>query len=304
MESEMKSELRPIVTAFYDLAYSPVSYDVAPWLIQARMVLAADGSNPHVHAVIVPKEDGVGGFAREWGRHDEAATRWRLWHIVIPMMQLAGATVTMAPTRRYAENMRRAGDGIWWPRGKAHFARPIVEAHKAGRPVPIMRASPAASRYVSDWLWNSRIDPSKLVTVTMRNQTTDADRNSKYDAHNLQEWLRARTYHTLFLDDSNEALKRGDGYAELDVDLRLALYEAASMNIIGNNGPSALMHFGTAPYLQFGVGLGKWKSHYSQHLGLETGEQWPWASPHQRMVYDVETMAVITREFKAWEERR
>lgn len=286
-----------VLTAFYDLAVSPVSWDFIGWLIRALMEAQRRGTLA-LHVVIVPKEDGLGGFARRWGEHDAAATWWRLWHIVIAACPLASATVTLAATRAQAEAMRC--EPCWWPQGKAHFIRPIVDAARQGQTVPQLSATPAAARYVNAWL-GEKARP--IVTLTERHQSTDPARNSNRPMWAwLCQWLEERGYRVIRLRDSNDALAAGQGYAELDPDLRLALYERAHLNCIGNNGPSQLLWFSAAPYLMFNAALPAepWRAHWQEHQGLATGQQLPWAKPYQRLVYAPDDFATLSAEVQRW----
>jgi hypothetical protein len=283
------------LTAFYDLHHGPVSYDFVTWLVRAMMERDARGCE-RLHVVIVPKEDGAGGVARHWGEHDVLAVKWRLQHIVLASCPLADATVTLAASRE--QSHRLAAEPYWRPQDKAHLAGPIVELARAGKRVPYLQASGAACRYVRESLRGLK---RPIVTLTLRHQATHPDRNSNRGAWEaFAAWLDHEGYDVLTLEDTNDALAEGRGYAELDPDLRLALYEHAAMNCLVSNGPGELLRFSGAPYLQFGVGLGEWRAHYEKHLALKTGEQLPWAHKDQRLVYRPDEFGVLTEEFQAW----
>lgn len=279
------------------MEYGPVSYDYVTALVRAmkeRDRVKASG----LHVVIVPKEDGLGGFSRHWGKHDEHAARWRLWHICVAACPLAGATVTVAASREQAIRIKKDSDLEWWPEGKAHFMGPLVDAARKGEAIPKLRATVEARRYVASSL-RGIVNP--IVTLTLRNQETDPDRNSNRAAWSqFADLLRARAYHPLVLDDSNAALADGRGYAELDPDLRLALYERAAMNFIGNNGPQELLKFSAAPYRIVGLGLESWREHFRKYFHMEYGQQLPWAGPQQRLVYEPDTFDALKREFDRW----
>jgi hypothetical protein len=286
--------------AFYDLEHGPVSFDFVTWLVRA-MKEQVECDCERLHIVIVPKENGLGGFSRNWGKHDEHAARWRLWHIMVAACPLAGATVTVASTRSQAEDMSDPPGRFWWPQGKAHFMGPLVTAARRGEAIPKLRATEAARRYVAAWL-ESENATGKTITLTMRKQDTDPGRNSDVGAwYELDNRIRntGRLFPVL-LDDTNEALAGGRGYAELDPDLRLALYEQAAMNFIGNNGPQELLKFSAAPYRIVGLGLEEWREHFRKYFHMEYGQQLPWAGPQQRLVYEPDTFEVLKREFEAW----
>lgn len=270
--------------AFLDLKLCPVSYDFVTWLVRARK----EAGERSLHVVVIPHEEGLGGFGRHWGEHDEADARWRLWHIIILSCPLAQATVTVAASREQAERIK--ADPFWWPAGKQHFMAPLVDAARNGEKIPKLRATDAARRYVHSSF------PEPFVTLTVRHQSTDPSRNSR-----IGEWIRLQQHlsqrlRVVWLDDSNDALSAGRGYAELDPDLRMALYEKSRMNFIGNNGPSVMLQLSDAPYRVF---LEKgWPEHWRENFHMEIGEQFPWAGADQRVVYEPDTFEVMR---KSWE---
>jgi hypothetical protein len=284
-----------ILTAFCDLSFCPVSYDFVVWLARAMVECDAAGCDG-LHVVLVPHERGLGGFARQWGEHDEADTRWRLWHIVMGCAPLAGVqtTVTLAANRGQAEALR--SDATWWPESRAHLAGPLIAASRNGKMIPKLRPTEAARRHVSRWFVG---ETRPIVTLTTRHQATHADRNSDEMAWDrFAEWLSGR-YAVVRLQDTHVALGRDRGaWAELSPDLRLALYERAAMNCIGNNGPAALLWFSSAPFRQFGFchPRERWVSHMREHLSLEFGDQVPWFGPKQRLVWKPDSFEVLRDE--------
>lgn len=292
-----------LLTAIYDLQFGPVSFDVVSFLVRALSVVQQRGCDA-LHVVVVPYERGLGGFSRHWGGHDEHSARWRLHHIVIPACALAGATVTIAGSVAHANDVVRAvGRGaVWWPEGKAHHAGPIVQASRAGRHPAKLRASEAARRYVAQWM-----RPGTIV-ITERAQATDPARNSNVMAQrDLVVWIeRNLGMNALLLSESVAALCRGFGYGELDLDLRMAIYERAALNIIGNAGPQQLLWYSDAAFLQFEAAMpfDVWERHWAEHLALARGEQLPWARQDQRLVYQPATFETMQREVARWAGKR
>lgn len=285
------------LTAFYDLVNGPVSYDFVTWLVRARFTAEQRGLDG-LHVVIVPKEDGLGGFARHWGEHDEAATRWRLQYIVVASCPLMRATVTVAPTRDMAIRIRQSEDETWWAEGKAHFMGPLVLAARAGHSIPKLRATDQARAYVKTWL--SAIQ-KPVATLTQRDQSTDPARNTKTNEWaKLADWLVTEGYRVVTLWDSHVELAAGHGYATLSPDLRLALYEQSEINVIGNNGPQELLKFSDARYAAFGQALSKgWQEHFKRYFSMNVGDQLPWAGSNQRLVYEPDNFDVMQRVLKS-----
>jgi len=293
------------LTAYYDLAIGPVSFDVLPFLIRARMA-AEDTACIHVHVVIVPDAKGVGGMFRDkLHLYDEAEMRWRLWNLVIPACQLAGASVTLATDWAQARSLKTAD--VWPPDwdtqtllNKRYLPRPIVDAARGGRNIPRLHASSHALKKVRRWFSTL----GNVVTLTLRN-TYEPSRNSDPVAWAaLESAIKARGYAVVTMQDTDVALSRGHGFGELNLDLRMACYELASLNIAGNNGTSFLMWFSEAPFIlmESSMPIATWRHFWVKHIGIDVdhAEQLPWARVDQRLVYESATAENMIRAFNQW----
>lgn len=273
-----------VVAADYDLAKGPVSYDFAIWLVKALMWKEDQGAE-RLHVNIHPHTGGLGGFARHWGGYDEAETRWRLWNIVLPLCQLAGATVTVLPERG---EIKTTFD---------HHAREIIAASRAGRVIPMLSPSAQAVRFVDNWFGE---DPARIVTITIR-ETNDPARNSSTAWWPFSDLLVEQKYRVVWIEDAGkELLLCPCNPVAPSVDLRAALYKRAAMNLMVCNGPAALCWYTGAPILQFGAGQGEnWRKHYD-FLGLKEGDQLPWARPDQRLIWKPDNFSTIASAFATW----
>lgn len=99
---------------------------------------------------------------------------------------------------------------------------------------------------------------SRMVTITLRQSDFQVARNSNIEElKKLADWLKARGFSPVFVPDTEAYLsgKHVDtGHKEaiaacLNVDLRLALYEQATLNIFTSGGPFALALYGGASML-------------------------------------------------------
>lgn len=91
----------------------------------------------------------------------------------------------------------------------------------------------------------------------------------------------------IILPDTMEALEHESGrFAALSLDLRLALYEQASNNLVGLNGPCALLRLSGAPFAQFGFVSADDEKHWVEHLKMKRGDQLPWATAAQVITWD------------------
>jgi hypothetical protein len=182
----------------------------------------------------------------------------------------------------------------------------IVIASKAGEFVPRLAASDRARDAMNGWLHGT-----EPITITLREAPHWTKRNS-----NLGAWLKfakdleGKGENVIFIRDTfkaTEPLLPGFAtcpIAAWNVDLRMALYEHARCNLFISNGPAGLGLFSDRPYLYF-VNIkrdaeypantpGWWK----KSNGVADGEQWPWALPTQRMIWQPDTYENIS---EAWE---
>jgi len=295
------------LTAFYDLKVGPVSFDVLAFLVQAEMErrrIKADA----LHVVILPYREGVAGkFRDKLALYDADEMDFRLWNIVMPACRLIGATVTLANDRTHGERIHsgQAWPPQWWQqdsKNARHHAREIIAAARQGEDVPRLSASDHALRKVAEWY--DRIN-RPVITLTRR-RTYDAARNSDPEAWDaLAERAEQSGFAVINIDDTAVALGRGKGYAELNLDLRMACYQMAAMNWHANGGPSALCWYSHCKFVHVGAAWPRdpWMKHY-EWLGLEYGQQLPWATPEQQLLYEPGTRTQLLASFDAWMHQR
>lgn len=309
MDERLETARVKVLTAYYDLAVGPVSYDVAPFLIRARMAMEDAGCEA-MDVVIVPHAEGVDGMFRDKRNlYDAAEMHWRLWNLVVPCCKLAGARA-VSVVADWSQAAKLRADCVFpedWDRqklsNKAYLVGPVVAASRAGRAIPRFRSSEAASRSVRQWF---RGKP--FVTITLRN-TYESGRNSDLAAWMpLAHLAEGRGYRALVMQDTSVVLATGDGLPEVNMDLRMACYETAAMNLVGNNGPSVLLWFSNAPFIEFGAAqpLATWGVFWKKHnlIDVDAQEQLPWSNPDQKLLYAVPTAEGMRAEFSAWLDRK
>jgi len=281
-----------LLTAVYDLSVGSVAYDFITWLVRAKLEQQRRGAD-RLHVVVLPHTHGLGGFARHWGPHDADTTYWRLWHIVMAACPLAGATVTLAASREVEYS-----GVLWAPTGKAHFLGPLVDAARAGEKIPLLSPTAQALRWAQQWTAGGR-----CVTLTLRANNGGDGRDSSPDWLPFAEWLREQGWQPLLLRDTAHALNTDSGhFAELSIDLRAALYASAAQNCFVNSGPVVLAWHTGAPLLCFNAALPlqPWREHWAKHLSLELGDQLPWATSDQRLIYQPDDLPILREAFAQW----
>lgn len=275
----------------YDICNEPVQFDFLPWLVTAKMQMLREGLPGPLKVAFVEGPSNI-QFA------DQEVMSRNHWmdKVILPMCRMLGAEVT-----NEALKGRRPSCYSWIE---------AVEAARAGEPVPRLRVTPAAAEIVDKALAASKplIPP---VVITLRESQHWPHRNS-----NLRAWLdfahdlRRQGELVIFVRDTLKAYDR-EGFgsfdtcpiASLDLDMRVALYERAKCNLFVDNGPFTLALIGTAPWMAF-VNADPMTGYipntpqwWKRNHGVAVGEQFPWSSPAQRIVWKPDSYPNLT---EAW----
>lgn len=256
-----------LVMAIYDLDISPLSFDFLHFLSAAYVY--ADGAP--VHVVICP------GLRKGWRTKLEAkplsdADRlWRLDHILIPAARMMGYSITVSPARSLAGAMAPGGEKNpsifppgWQPDEpkRCYDFGWAVKVAQTGITVPF-RASERAVEHIKPWLAGlTKTGP--VVTITLRDTHTPT-RNSDRDAWlSVAYHLQNRGYRVVIIPDTEKIMrpippmKTGQRWEDIltfcplaatDLDIRMALYEQAALNMAASGGPFMLNVLSGLPYL-------------------------------------------------------
>lgn len=261
---------------------TPVNWDFLIWLVNAEMTRRRKGAPPPLRV--------------HFSRVEQLDERSRSFfeHVFRPLLPLIGAYEEVG-----AEGGRH---------NPSYVPFEIVLAAKAGEAVPILQAPDQDRDTMRLWLHGTR-----PITVTLRESSVWKKRNS-----NLEAWLhwahdrQQEGEEVIFVRDTERATEPLPGFctcplASWSVPVRMALYEAAKINMFVSNGPAGLGLFSKVPYLYF-VNIRRDVDYapnragwWVESNGLDEGEQWPWARPDQRMIWKTDTYEHIS---EAWEEYR
>lgn len=178
----------------------------------------------------------------------------------------------------------------------------------------VFRASDSARDYISRWLKNHGQD-RPAVSMTLRTYGYNTERNSNLDAWSaLARYLDDKGYCVVIVPDTEslaEALPSAlSGFAKcpeaaININLRLALYERSFLNLGINNGPSYLFLLGEhCRGLMFKIvtpGVPQAEERFIEKRGYKIGEQLPFFTPYQKMIWEDDRLDVLVREFDAME---
>ena len=293
----------------YDLDVSPLSFDFA-WFLWSSQ-LKADGKP--VHVMIIPgRRDG-------WRTNDhkpisDAEREWRINHVLIPLIGMAGMTHTVCPARSFAEGwLSRKGviviPGPWDEKEPKAVYGPHegLEAFRAGKS-PGWTASERAKQHVDAWLTEHMRGNGPLISITLR-ETHTLTRNSNPDAWmQVSERLVSQGFRVVVVRDTEKMTTPLMGVpkgvaafhlASCDLDLRCALYQRAHLNIGRNGGPIYLPAFLGANYLIFGILADPYEENGVRHItptasmmqrfGMPIGSNIHRDNPKKRLVWKPDT---------------
>lgn len=255
----------------YDLGVAPISYDVT-WFL----ALAHNRGVKHID--IVPGEHN--GFRDDgwYQKADLAEKHFRMWNIVVPACQLAGMTVAV-----HRDRMKAAAT--------VYKMRPIVEE---GITEDVFHASAHSKRWVAQWLKARGLERPVVINLRESHWPT---RNSNMDA-----WRHfAAETNAVVIPDTEGSTSFGHAFDAINMDRRLALYEAASVVMGVGNGPLSLCWLSLSiSYLSFKMESDYPASTREGYLrqGFPVGSQFKWAGAHQRLVWADDTDIEIQRAYE------
>jgi uncharacterized Rossmann fold enzyme len=271
--------------AFYDFSVSPFSFDFAQFVLAAK---AAECDK----FVIVPGIRYVrneAGELVEFQKCTPGEQEYRLNNLILGLM----------PDAHVCKDREEAR--AWWHEGcfpEGYTVDKPVAAHTVGDVVKGMRIFPffptdeKKKQVETDGYFGVN-----FVTITIRDSRIKNERNSNVSEWiKTADWLRDEGFRVVFIPDTDkpdESFGNHDSEpkAALDVQYRLAMYEAAALNLGVNNGPLALCFYSRRPLLYFRplntaypeTSLQAWAK-----AGIPYRSQPQWFTPLQRIIWDGE----------------
>lgn len=309
-----------ILYAFYDLAMNPSTYDAVTFAARADAERRRRGL-PYLHFIIVPSliTGGRPGDLELLG--GAANVGWRQTYIIGAVFRLVPAArgVTQLASREEADAISGAAPQVF-PRlyhtanpADEHILKLCYEDKRDGFEPRMLKAPDKAKHFVARFL-EPQQHGRKLLVLTLREYEFQPDRNNDMAAWGaFLKNLDPDQYYVVVLRDTDQIYTKMpaplDGFndfplASLDVNFRMALYEAAYLNLTVMTGPAGLLCFSAAArYLIF-------KQYLPQYIptaaafqlarnGMKIGDPFPLAGPFQKWVWEPDTEEVIRREFDA-----
>jgi hypothetical protein len=268
----------------YNVTQAPTSFDFINWMADAEATRLREGAPGPLKVCFWFGRDGKTGL--------ESETRSRMFHHVVkPALALFGAVEDPAAVDGRIKNF--------------YSTRDIVAKYRLGEQMPQLRAPAGMAAAMRDQF-------GSCVTITLREVSYFPERNSNVEAWvRFGHYLKSQGERVIFLRDTAKAHEPLDGFetcaeASIDLHCRLALYEAAKINLFVSNGPSSLGLYSKWPWLTFikpesdGHGYAPaTPSFWRDNFGVEMGSQYPWTADDQRIVWSTDDYENLVN---AWED--
>jgi len=183
-----------------------------------------------------------------------------------------------------------------------HVTRTMAALYRVGAQLPPLKA---AGEYDL---------PRGAVTITLRECDSFPHRNSDLTVwYEFARFLEKRGERVVVVRDTSKAEEPITGLetfplASRDLDARMRLYETSKLNMFVSNGPMMLAALTVnIPYVTF-VMPEEMDSKYDANkptfwrlkMGVEMGQQFPWAGPHQRIVWEKPTYNGLVDSYEQW----
>lgn len=226
-----------VLTAVWDLQICPTGYDFAVFLGETenrRIEIGAESIN------LIIQPGPIKGFRNDDLPPNVGSREGMLYRVIVGMARLLPSikNIEVLKYRRKIE-----AENIFPDEYKAEVPTAHYGHHFAQFAEPVLQATVAAKHFVQ-----SRYQ-KPYVTITLREATHWPTRNSNRPAwERAALWLEQQGYQVVWVPDAESP---DANLFSFDVDMRVALYEGAVINLGINNGPTMMMPYTSAKYLLF-----------------------------------------------------
>jgi hypothetical protein len=304
---------------FYDLDVAPITFDFVSYLAGAELERRRLGFDA-LEVIFVPgRSQGVRGEFAEYDSVVNTDSRnWRVRNLLLPILSLLPSAKSYRICASRDEADALAGGRAVFPADYRVFlprypAKRLVHdlAATGASVLPMMRA-PAHAKRIAEAFIARVACGRKAIVVTMREYAYTPARNSKIDAWRaFADGLDAEAYVVIFVPDT-EAVMRAN-YARVgdhpmceaaawNIEVRMALYEAAWLNMGVMQGPMELCWYSESTRYLIFLNVGN-SDVSSEAIIAESGQplyrDLAFARPFQTIVWADDDLATLSQNFAA-----
>lgn len=303
---------------FYDLSTSAITFDFASYLANAEVERRLRGLDA-IDVIFVM--DQAGGVRDETPEYEAAVNRnarlWRLRNMLLPMISFLPTirSVTVC-TRAQAETLIQDSARYIFPSDYRVFLprqpdKKLIHEHaRAGVPIwPMYQAAEHSRKLVGEYL-DREAKGRRPVVITLRNYGYTPQRNSRNeDWLAFADSLDQSRYAAIFVHDSETVMQPPPAdfsrhlvfeAASVNLEIRMALYEAAWLHMALMAGPTELCWYNERARYAFFIAVGTAAVQTEEALirnGHRVGFDLDFAKPYQRIVWEADSLPALQREF-------
>jgi hypothetical protein len=304
-----------MLTLVYDANRSPISFDFCWALAWAELSCRSKGTSSFDIVILDIGKDFRHHAPEEhpdFVDYNELA--WRVREILLPIARLHRQVGRVSLVPRECEKELRdwvlpesaRNMLLSMPHDPTKVYRDVIAAAAAGITPRGFTAGNAGARAADMIL--GREDSRKHVVITIRQSRGGAVRNS-----NISAWrafghtLDPASFRIVVIPDTEQAWTNDFpkqwviSEAAFNMELRMALYERAFLNMFVNSGPASLCILSpNTSYLLFKLlsdGERLTTREFVESLGFEAGKTPPLATSWQRWIWQPDTLSVLQQSF-------
>jgi len=260
-----------ILYSIFDLSRNIASFDVV-WLATRAELERQRLGLKKIHFIIIPREQSdINAFAvrTNYDYHDEL---WRLTHIIIPTLKSLKTTSAVSEFSNKQQaygflkqfNSKNLHPSDFNNSHKGHLVQfdDLNEHKQAGRSIEVFEPSNIAQNLISSFICSRNLEGKKLITFTIREYEVHQERNSTLDVWlEFAKALDTEKFTLILIRDTYKSAEPLPKHmqvfiecplASIDIQARIALYQAAYINLSSATGPSFLPYFiPNAPSIRF-----------------------------------------------------
>ncbi len=312
---------RDTLYCFYDLRYSPITFDFLHFLVFAEVV-RRKRNFAHLSVLICTGDDRL--FRQHTEKDvvlDDDEKLWRLRHVIAPACwslpscrgvwiahdrgDVRGFHATLDQRQVFPLNYTPESPQI------AFTIRQMVALHNAGCDLNVFEAPANAKRKVAEWVLANKIH-RPIAALSLRYDQWHLWKNS-----NLNEWqkfeehLLGQGLQPVVIPDTFLALRglfpptaadtKMFFQGSLDFELRAAMYDAAFVTISSHGGPAMynLFRQDSRCLIFQGDEPNPNEAEFFRMWNVKWGDQPPWASPLQRIVFQRDSFENLVNSLDA-----
>jgi hypothetical protein len=238
------------ITAVYDLASSPITYDFAYFLAAAEL-FALKNKKSNFMVLFVPQRDDFIVDKKYQSVIDAENIKWRFENIILPLMNIYPACIGHSVISKRSDVSEAIKGKFLYPEFYSESFYSVDyyrEVFASKNKIVGFSASTQGKRYIESWKKFNKIT-DQFITITLRRYNYDAIRNSNVDEWvEFAKFISEKGFTPVFIPDTETCFEHDPRLNDFivfeapcwNLGIRMALYEKADLNFTTCNGPVAI----------------------------------------------------------------